>query len=101
MILAAINSFASLPQVFPIAPRDILGINWSLLLSCLLGFRICMFMHSTSADDLSFFFFFKNSFRWKIELGGQIGGLEEEILAFNSSPAFPDTIQTHYTKNVC
>lgn len=60
-----------------------------------------MFMHSTSEDDLSFFFLNRSSsFRWKIELGGQIGGFEE-ILAVNSSPAFPDTIQTRDTKNVC
>ena len=101
LILAAINSFASLPQVFPIAPRDILGINWSLLLSCLLGFRIWICLCILLVQMIwAFFFLFKNIFRWKIELGGQIGGLEE-ILAVNSSPAFPDTIQTHDTKNVC
>ena len=71
-ILAAINSFASLPQVFPIAPRDILGINWSLLLSCLLGFRICICLCILLVQMIWAFFFFlirSSSFRWKDRVG--------------------------------
>ena len=61
-----------------------------------------MYMHSTSADNLSLFFFLIGAtvLDGKIELGGQIGGFEE-ILAVTSSPAFPDTIQTRDTENVC
>ena len=103
LILAAINSFASLPQVFPIAPRDILGINWSLLLSCLLGFKIYICLCILLVQMIWAFFFFLVGVAvldGKTELGGQIGGFEE-ILAVTSSPAFPDTIQTRDTKNVC
>lgn len=61
LILAAINSFASLPQVFPIAWRNILGVSWSLLLSCSLGFRIHSWasvyaFHQCRWSELFFFF---------------------------------------------
>lgn len=72
LILAAINSFASL--LLPIAPRDILGINWSLLLSCLLGFRICICICILLVQIiLSFFFNRSSSFRWKDRMGGRNG----------------------------
>lgn len=79
LIWAAINSFASLPQVFPIAWRNILGVRWSLLLRCSLGFRIHSWasvyaFHQCRWSELFFFFFSRSSsFRWRMELGGRGG----------------------------